>query len=81
MKTPDLSDARSRRRMIAVSAALVAVLVLAGIGVYGLITGPPTSTEPGSDDSSGTGPVVTVPSEPGARHDPPPACGAARSGP
>ncbi|QQB64140.1 hypothetical protein I6I18_01095 [Kytococcus sedentarius] len=61
MKTPDLSDARSRHRMIAVLAALVAVLVLAGIGVYGLITGPPTSTEPSSDDSNGPGPVVTVP--------------------
>src|SRR5699024_8380880 len=64
MKNPDLSDARSRHRMIAVLAALLAVLVLTGIGVYGLITGPPTSTEPGSDDSNGPGPVVTVPSDP-----------------
>ena len=64
MKTPDLSDARSRRRMIAMLAAIVAVLVLTGIGVYGLISGPPTSTEPSSDESSGPGPVVTVPSGP-----------------
>ncbi|UNX55472.1 hypothetical protein MF406_04190 [Georgenia sp. TF02-10] len=64
MKTPDLSDARSRHRMLAVLAALVAVLVLTGIGVYGLITGPPTSTEPGSDDSTAPEPVVTVPAEP-----------------
>lgn len=50
--------------MIAVLTALVAVLVLTGIGVYGLITGPPTSNEPGSDEGPGPGPVVTVPSDP-----------------
>lgn len=50
--------------MIAMLAALVAVLVLTGLGVYGLITGPPTSNDPGSDESSGPGPVVTVPSDP-----------------
>lgn len=50
--------------MIAVLAALAAVLVLTGIGVYGLMTGPPTSTEPDRDESSGPGPVVTVPADP-----------------
>lgn len=64
MKSPDLSDARSRHRLIAVLAAAVAVLVLTGIGVYGLITGPPTSNEPGSDEGPGPGPVVTVPADP-----------------
>ena len=64
MKTPDLSDARSRQRLIAVLAAAVTVLVLTGIGVYGLITGPPTSNEPGSAEESRPGPVVTVPSDP-----------------
>lgn len=64
MKSPDLSDARSRHRMIAVLAALVAVLVLAGIGVYGLLVGPPTRTELGSDESSAPGPVVAVPADP-----------------
>ncbi|WP_019158363.1 hypothetical protein [Brevibacterium senegalense] len=64
MKTPGLSDPRSRHRMIAVLAALVAVLVLAGIGVYGLITGPSTSTAPSSDDSSRPGPIITVPTHP-----------------
>ncbi|GAA1553471.1 hypothetical protein [Brevibacterium picturae] len=59
MKTPDLTDPRSRHRLIAVLAALVAVLVLAGIGVYGLITGPPTS-----NGSTGSGPVATRPSHP-----------------
>lgn len=70
MKTPDLSDARSRHRTIAVLAALVAVLVLTGIGVYGLLTGPPTSTGAGSDESNGPGPVVTVPSGPGPTQTP-----------
>jgi len=64
MKTPDLSDARSRHRLIAVLAAAVTVLVLTGIGVYGLITGPPTSNEPDSAEESRPGPVVTVPSDP-----------------
>lgn len=50
--------------MIAAIAALVVVLVLAGIGVYGLLAGPPTSTEPGSDESTEPGSVVTVPSDP-----------------
>ena len=50
--------------MIAVLAALVAVLVLAGIGVYGLLVGPPTRTELGSDESSAPGPVVAVPADP-----------------
>lgn len=64
MQTPDLSDARSRHRAIAVLTALVAVLVLTGIGVYGLIAGPPTSNEPGTDDRDQPGPAVTAPSGP-----------------
>lgn len=66
MKSPDLSDARSRHRLIAALAALVVVLVLAGIGVYGLITGPPTSSQDssGSDRSSQPKPVATAPSHP-----------------
>lgn len=63
MKTPDLSDARSRHRIIAVLAALVAVLVLAGVGVYGLLAGPPTANEDANRDS-GPGPAVTAPSDP-----------------
>ena len=44
-------------------AAVVAVLVLAGVGGYGFLTGPPTSTD---TDSGGTGPgpVVTAPAVP-----------------
>lgn len=67
MKTPfAASDARSRRRLIALLAALVAVVVLAGVGVYGLLTGPPPTSDRGADDEGGTspGPVVTTPGEP-----------------
>src|SRR5690625_3823074 len=65
MKTPDLADARSRHRMTAVLAALLAVLVLTGIGVYGLITGPPTDNQSGgSDEGTQPGPGVTLPSDP-----------------
>src|SRR5690625_7645064 len=63
MKTPDLSDPRSRHRVVAVLAAAVAVLLLTGVGVYGLITGPPTS-DPGSDGGTEPGPVGTTPSDP-----------------
>ncbi|MBE0009926.1 MULTISPECIES: hypothetical protein [unclassified Arthrobacter] len=63
MKTPDLTDPRIRRRWIAVLAAVAAVLVLAGVGVYGLITGPPTPA--GTDSgSTGPGPAATTPTVP-----------------
>ncbi len=61
MKTPDLSDARSRHRLLAVLVALLAVVALVGVGVYGLITGPPT---PGEEPGAGPGPIITAPSEP-----------------
>ena len=64
MKTPFASsDTRSRHRLIALVAALVAIVVLAGVGVYGLLAGPPTSDH---DNDTGTapGPVVTTPGEP-----------------
>ncbi|MBF9334946.1 hypothetical protein G3N30_01440 [Microbacterium lacticum] len=66
MKTPfAASDTRSRRRLIALVAALVVIVVLAGVGVYGLLTGPPTSDR-GPDRGGGTrpAPVVTAPGEP-----------------
>ncbi len=61
MKTPDLSDHRTRRRFITAVGAAVAVLVLAGVGVYGLLAGPPSQ---GNDDSATPGPMVTAPSDP-----------------
>lgn len=62
MKTPDLSAPRSRHRLIAALAALVTVLVLAGVGVYGLLTGPPTAGED-ANRGSGPEPAVTAPSD------------------
>lgn len=66
MKTPlASSDARSRHRLIALLAALLAIVVLAGVGVYGLLAGPPTSERvPGNDGGTAPGPVVTTPGEP-----------------
>lgn len=51
----------SRGRLIAVIAAGLALLILVGIGVYGLIAGPqrPTAPDPGPD------PTVTAPGETG----------------
>lgn len=57
------SDARSRRRLIALAAVLVMVVLLAGVGVYGLLAGPPTSDRD-PDDGSTPGPVVTSPGAP-----------------
>ncbi|MCA0437825.1 MAG: hypothetical protein LCH98_15315 [Actinobacteria bacterium] len=62
MQTPDRFT--TRHRLFAALAAAVVVLVLAGIGAYGLITGAPTSPQPGNDASSGPGPEVTEPADP-----------------
>lgn len=70
MKLPfATSDARSRHRQIALIAGLLAIVVLAGIGVYGLLSGPRTTSDTG-DDSRNTGPGSTVTS-PGAQRTPP----------
>lgn len=52
MKTTAQTPARTRL-VILISAGLV-ILLLAGIGVYGLITGPPSTTPPDEDTSPGT---------------------------
>lgn len=59
MKTSD-DPARTRRRLISLIAAGIVLLVLTGIGVYGLLTGPAT---PGTNDPDET--PVQVPSVPG----------------
>lgn len=65
MKTPFASsDPRSRHRLIALLAALVAIVVLAGVGVYGLLTGPPKPDTPDGNSVARPGPVVTSPGEP-----------------
>ena len=62
MKTPDLSEPRTRRRVITALAAAVIVLVLAGVGVYGLLAGPPNPDR--DEDGSRPGPSVIAPSDP-----------------
>lgn len=65
MKIPAATDARSRRRLIAVVAGLVAFVVLAAVGVYGLIAGPrTTAADDDAEDVGRPGPVVTTPSGP-----------------
>ncbi len=62
MKTPDLSEPRTRRRLIAALTAAIVVLVLAGVGVYGLLAGPPNLDR--DDDAGRREPSVTAPSDP-----------------
>ncbi|WP_344225317.1 hypothetical protein [Kocuria atrinae] len=62
MKTPDLSEPRTRRRLIAALTAAIIVLVLAGVGVYGLLVGPPSQGRDG--DGGRPEPSVTAPSDP-----------------
>lgn len=62
MRTPD--STKSKRRLAALIAALTAIVVLAGIGVYGLIAGPRTGDNSDSVPAPSP-PEVTVPSGPG----------------
>lgn len=62
MRTLDVSDPRIRRRVIAGIAVGVVFLILAGIGIYGLITGPRT-TNP--DETTATEPSSASPASPG----------------
>ncbi|SMX77720.1 hypothetical protein BAURA86_00891 [Brevibacterium aurantiacum] len=62
MRTLDVSDPRIRRRLIAAAAAGVVFLILAGIGIYGLITGPRTGS---AADPTVSEPSSTAPQTPG----------------
>lgn len=53
--SPAPTDPRNRRRLVALIAAGIVLLLLAGVGVYGLLAGPRTST------STDPGPVATAP--------------------
>ena len=56
--SPAPTDPRNRRRLVALIAAGIVLLLLASVGVYGLLTGPRTSS---ADPDSEPGPVTTAP--------------------
>lgn len=58
------ADPKARRRLIVLLIAGLLVLVLAGIGVYGLITGPSPRPD-GPDGGNDPAPISTAPSEEG----------------
>lgn len=57
--SPAPTDPRNRRRLVALIAAGVVLLLLTGVGVFGLLTGPPNSTTPDPDPEPG--PVTKAP--------------------
>ena len=61
--SPASADPKSRRRLVALVAAGIVLLLLAGVGVYGLLTGPrnPSTDDPRPEPS----PTVTTPLSPG----------------
>ena len=61
--SPASADPKSRRRLVALVAAGIVLLLLAGVGVYGLLIGPrnPSTDDPRPEPS----PTVTTPQSPG----------------
>ena len=57
--SPAPTDPRNRRRLVALIAAGIVLLLLASVGVYGLLTGPRTSTS--TDPGPEPGPTTTAP--------------------
>ena len=68
--SPAPTDPRARRRLVALVAAGIVLLVLAGVGVYGLLTGPRTTStstdDPKPGPSATTEPPTVPPSTPRA---------------
>ena len=65
--SPAPTDTRNRRRLVALLAAGIVLLLLAGVGVYGLLTGPrnSTATDPDPEPSfATTAPPTSAPSPP-----------------
>ena len=57
--SPAPTDPRHRRRLVALIAVGIVLLLLASVGVYGLLTGPRSKTSPDPDPEPG--PVTTAP--------------------
>ena len=57
--SPAPTEPKSRRRFVALIAAGIVLLLLAGVGVYGLLTGPRTTST--STDDPTPGPATTAP--------------------
>ena len=57
--SPAPTDPSNRRRLVALIAAGIVLLVLVGVGVYGLLTGPRNAST--STDDPKPGPVTTAP--------------------
>ena len=57
--SPAPTEPKSRRRLVALIAAGIVLLLLAGVGIYGLLTGPRTTST--STDDPKPGPVSTAP--------------------
>lgn len=76
--SPTSSDPRTRRRLVALIAAGIVLLLVAAVGVYGLLTGPRTSTNTSRDPE--LRPITTTtPTAPPTTSRPPQVLGVPRS--
>ncbi len=60
--SPAPTDPKTRRRLVALIAAGIVLLLLAGVGIYGLLTGPHNTS--GDDPRPEPSPTVTTPQSP-----------------
>lgn len=75
--SPASSDPRTRRRTVALIVAGIVLLLLAGVGIYGLLTGPRTTTNTGPDSEPGQ--AATTPTSPPTAPKPPQVASVPRS--